>query len=66
MVCPVDNIRLEGGLPRWQGHCEQCLACIHHCPQRAIQYGHWTADKERYRHPHVSIEEIMAQKRTWR
>jgi Pyruvate/2-oxoacid:ferredoxin oxidoreductase delta subunit len=63
MVCPVDNIRLADGLPRWQGRCEQCLACTHHCPQVAIQYGDWTVGKERYRHPFVSVGEIIAQKR---
>ncbi len=63
LICPVDNIRMEDDLPRWQGRCEQCLACIHHCPQRAIQYGDWTVGKERYRHPDISLSEIAAQKR---
>jgi ferredoxin len=64
MVCPVGNIEMDGDRPRWQHRCEQCLACAHHCPRRAIQYGQNTVGKERYRHPDISIQEITAQKRT--
>jgi ferredoxin len=64
MVCPVGNIRMEHDLPRWQHRCEQCLACTHHCPRCAIQYGEQTVGKERYRHPDITLGEIIAQKRT--
>jgi NAD-dependent dihydropyrimidine dehydrogenase PreA subunit len=47
-LCPADNIRLEGGRPIWLGHCLQCLACIHRCPERAIEYGKETKGKGRY------------------
>jgi len=47
-VCPVRNIRIENGKPRWLGHCLQCLACIHRCPVRAIEYGKSTKGKGRY------------------
>ncbi len=61
-VCPVNNILMAEGRPRWQHHCEQCLACIHHCPQEAIQYGEETSDKARYRNPYVPLADIIAQK----
>lgn len=48
--CPVGNIRLEKGLPRWQGHCTGCLACYHTCPFKAIQYGNRTKGKGQYLH----------------
>jgi len=48
-VCPTGNIRLSGGRPQWQGSCVQCLACLHHCPRQAIQYGKKTEKKGRYR-----------------
>ena len=44
-VCPVRNIRLSDQRPQWQGRCTDCLACFHHCPQRAIRYGRWTEGK---------------------
>lgn len=30
-VCPVGNIVLADGLPKWYDKCEQCLACINWC-----------------------------------
>ncbi len=51
-VCPENNIRLGAdGLPSWDKHCVQCLACIHRCPARAIEYGTITVKKGRYRNP---------------
>jgi len=63
MVCPVGNIEMENDRPQWQHRCEQCLACIHHCPKCALQYGRETVGKERYRHPDIRVREIIAQKR---
>ena len=53
-VCPEGNISLgEDRLPHWDKHCVQCLACIHRCPRRAIEYGTITVKKGRYRNPNV-------------
>jgi len=63
-VCPVGNIALAAGqLPEWQHRCQECLACIHNCPQQAIQIGNKTGSKRRYRHPDVSVKELMAQQK---
>lgn len=47
-VCPVDNIK--GTPPQWQhnGHCTCCLACYHHCPVHAINYGERTRKRGQY------------------
>ncbi len=58
-VCPVANIKMSEGRPVWQHHCEQCFACLHWCPQKAIQYGKNTAGKTRYHHPDVTIKDMM-------
>lgn len=50
-VCPLGIIRMEEGRPEWSSGCVQCLACIHHCPIRAIEYGKQTWNKGRYLHP---------------
>jgi len=47
-VCPVDNI--GGTPPVWlhNGHCTCCLACYHHCPVHAINYGERTQKRGQY------------------
>jgi NAD-dependent dihydropyrimidine dehydrogenase PreA subunit len=59
-VCPCKNIDLPAGKPVWLHHCEQCLACIQWCPQEAIQFGKRTPRYERYRHPEVTLQEMIA------
>ncbi|MFX0070328.1 MAG: EFR1 family ferrodoxin [Candidatus Hermodarchaeota archaeon] len=61
-VCPVNNIKIIEGIPIWQHKCQQCLACIHFCPQNAIQYGKKTSKRSRYHHPEIKVNEIMSQK----
>ena len=50
-VCPTHNIRLVNGRPVWGKDCVQCVACIHRCPKRAIEYGDVSVDMGRYVHP---------------
>ena len=47
-VCPVDNI--VGTPPQWlhNGRCTCCLACYHHCPVHAINYGRITRRRLQY------------------
>ena len=52
--CPVGNIRMTSGnsyrVPIWQhnGACMTCLACYHHCPVHAINYGNITRKRGQY------------------
>lgn len=62
-VCPCGNIRLDAaGKPAWGHQCEQCLACIQWCPKEAIQFGKRTVRFERYRHPDVTLRQMLKQK----
>ncbi len=55
-VCPTDNITIgnhgNGGknTPEWKhsGDCTCCLACYHHCPTHAINYGKITRKRGQY------------------
>ncbi len=47
-VCPLHNVVMHNGRPRWQGHCTNCMACYHHCPQNAIHFGTATEGKGQY------------------
>jgi len=57
-VCPAMNIELTDGKPSFRHNCEHCLACIHWCPQKAINYGNKTQNKNRYHHPKVKAEQL--------
>lgn len=61
-VCPVDNIRLAEGQPQWLHHCQECLACLHFCPARSIEFGARTAGRSRYHHPAIQVADIIQSK----
>lgn len=52
-ICPTGTISLKEGKPVWKNTCVQCVACIHRCPVRAIEYGKETVKKGRYHHPEI-------------
>ena len=62
-VCPVNNIVLTEGLPQWQHKCQQCLACINFCPEKAIQFDTKSLETGRYHHPEITVQDIMNQKK---
>lgn len=49
-ICPTENITVDKK-PAWGTNCTKCLACIHRCPVKAIQYGKSTFKKGRYINP---------------
>lgn len=61
-VCPKNNIEMQNGKPCWSDRCEMCLACLHWCPEKAIQYSNKTKDKKRYRNLFITQQDIIAQK----
>lgn len=61
-VCPVNNIIMVEEKPLWQNNCQRCLACINLCPQKSIQWKEKTAHKDRYRHPEITVKDIINQK----
>jgi ferredoxin len=57
-VCNCKNI-VVSEKPQWGKKCTQCLACIHYCPSKAVQYGKGTEKKGRYRNPNIKLEEMI-------
>lgn len=57
-VCTTGNLVFTNGLPAWQhdGSCTSCLACYHHCPVHAINYGHITRSRGQYYFGHDKKE----------
>lgn len=58
-VCPADNIQMIENGPNWKHDCEQCLACLHWCPQQAIEFGEETVGRERYQNPFVNLQDML-------
>ncbi|SHI91743.1 EFR1 family ferrodoxin [Propionispora hippei] len=58
-VCPVKNITMAGQRPQWRKDCQECLACLHLCPSESIEFGKRTAARQRYRHPQVTVKELL-------
>lgn len=61
-VCPSASVRIiNGTAAHVPGNCQTCLACVHACPQKAIQLT--VPEKNpnaRYRNEHVTLHEIIA------
>lgn len=57
-VCPVLNITMVNGKPEFAENCEQCMACVQWCPKRAIDYKKEAAERKRYHHPEITLEEM--------
>ena len=61
-VCPMNNIELSDSKPTWGKDCEMCLSCIQNCPVVAIQWGKKTKNRNRYRNPDITLEELKKQR----
>ena len=67
-VCPRGNYKMTAQGVKPDGRCEFCFACIHNCPQKAIQFVKKENDpflrngeknpNARYRNEHVSLMDI--------
>ena len=58
-ICPTQNITLIDEKLTWRHRCEQCLACIQWCPQEALQFGKRTRTFTRYRHPEITVKDLI-------
>lgn len=47
-LCPLNNIKMVDGRPRWGNNCTHCMACICACPTEAIEYGEKSKGKRRH------------------
>ena len=56
-VCPVDNIEVKEK-PNYKHHCEECLACIHLCPENAISLNKEKSN-QRFKNGNVDLKEIL-------
>jgi ferredoxin len=57
-ICPVGNISIEAGKPQFTHKCEQCMACVQWCPQKAINTPK-TVKRRRYTNPSIRAEDLI-------
>lgn len=60
-VCPVVNIEIADGKPRWLHRCENCFACFKWCPKDAIT-GKIVEYAIRNHHPEVGVKDFINQR----
>jgi ferredoxin len=58
-ICPVRSIDMKDGKPCWNHQCEQCFACLQWCPNEAIEFGNHPVHSKRYRHPEVTLTDMI-------
>ncbi len=60
LVCPIGNFFLKDGeAQRYDNHCEYCLACVHHCSNKAITTKVDKNPNARYINKNIKISEII-------
>lgn len=47
-TCPVGNIVMQEGRPKWGKNCTSCCACYHVCPSNSAQYGKTTQNQGQF------------------
>lgn len=58
-ICPSKNISIKDSKVVWHHNCEQCFACFHWCPKKAIQFGKKTSVQQRYHFRDVSHKDLL-------
>ena len=61
-ICPTENITVTESAVTWGSDCTWCYACIHWCPQEAVEIGGRTQGKRRYHHPDVTVKDMVEQR----
>lgn len=59
-ICPVENINMSSDQkPLWGRKCLHCMACLHWCPQKAVELGRHSQEKARFQHPEAGLDEML-------
>jgi ferredoxin len=61
-LCPVGNIQATSTTVTFGDNCQQCMACIQWCPQRAIAHPNVPKNRKRYHHPDITLDDMLQQK----
>lgn len=58
----MGNIKIKDHKVEFLHKCEQCMACIQYCPNKALNYKNVTQKRKRYHHPEITAKELSKNK----
>ena len=58
-LCPAENIRVSSDGVAFGNRCQQCMACIQWCPQKAISHPNVPSHRSYYHHPDITLEDML-------
>ncbi len=59
-LCHAGNIHLTDKGVEWGHDCQQCMACIMWCPQKAIWHPNVPKNRRRYHHPDITLNDMIS------
>jgi ferredoxin/flavodoxin len=63
-LCLANNIKVSSNNVQFGDRCEQCMACIQWCPNRAISHSNVPKSRKRYHHPDVTLDDMLQAEKT--
>ncbi len=58
-ICKAGNIGLTNDGVSWGHDCQQCMACVMWCPNRAIWHPNIPKKRRRYHNPEITLKDIL-------
>jgi ferredoxin len=58
-LCKVGNIKVSEEQVTFGDNCQQCMACVQWCPDRAIAHPNIPKNRKRYHHPDIKLEDML-------
>lgn len=62
-LCLANNIKVTADDVKFGDKCEQCMACIQWCPNRAISHPNVPKSRKRYHHPDITLDDMLQAKK---
>ncbi len=58
-ICKNRNILFSKGKVEWGHDCQQCMACIMWCPNKAIWHPNVPKNRRRYQNPNITLDDML-------
>ncbi len=58
-ICKNGNIMLSEEGAAWGQDCQQCMACIQWCPNKAVRHPNVPEERKQYRNPDITLQDML-------